>query len=209
MHKFLTTIFCSLLMLNAAAQTIDLQAEPVELVTQVSNALFDGISNNRADYEEDPEKLKDLIRSKFLPLMDSKRSARLILARHARGLEPEKIEAFADALINQLVDRYGNGLLDFDSRDTVEILPLAGKNTDRATKVRTRVLLTNGEKAPVDYVLRKTDDGWRAFDVIIEGISYVVTYRNQFGEEISRDGFDTVLERLESGQINLNNRGDS
>lgn len=203
MYKFLIAAVFSLTIFQSAAQDIDLQAEPVELVTQVSNALFDGISKNRSAYEQDPEQLKALIREKFLPLMDSNRSARLILARHARGLEPEQIQAFADALIQQLVDRYGDGLLEFDSRDTVDILPLAGKNTDRATKVRTRVLLDSGEKAPVDYVLRKTDEGWRAFDVIIEGISYVVTYRNQFGEEINRDGFDAVLNRLQQGQINL------
>ncbi len=189
--------------LTVHAQSVDFNAEPFELVSQVSNALFDDINQNRAVYEDNPAGLENVVREIFIPLLDKNRSARLILGRHGRGLDPEKIDAFADALLNQLVNRYSEGLLEFDSRDLVEVLPLAGKNTDRQTRVRTRIELSNGEKAPVDYILRKTDDGWKAFDVIIEGISYVATYRNQFGEEISRDGFDQVLDRLQSGSIAL------
>lgn len=187
----------------AQADSVDFSAEPVELVTQVSNTLFEDINRNRAVYTENPAGLEKLVREVFIPLLDRRFSARLILGRHGRGLEPQQIDDFADALLDQLVNRYSEGLLEFDSRDQVEVLPLAGRNTDRQTKVRTRIALDNGEQAPVDYVLRKTDDGWKAFDVIIEGISYVTTYRNQFGEEISRDGFDKVLNRLQSGAIVL------
>ena len=193
----------ALLSMSVQAQTVDFNAEPVELVTQVSNTLFESIDQNRDNYEQNPDGLEQLVQETFIPLLDKKRAARLILGRNGRGLEPEQIDAFADALINQLVGRYAEGLLAFDSRDQVEVLPLAGRNTDRQTKVRTRIQLNNGEKAPVDYVLRKTDTGWKAFDIIIEGISYVATYRSQFGEEISRDGFDQVLNRLQSGDIDL------
>jgi len=186
------------------AQSVDFAAEPVELVTQVSNVLFDNINKNRRTYEQDPGQMQTLVNDVFIPLLDKKRSARLILGKHGRGLDSEKVDAFADALLNQLVNQYAEGLLEFDSRDLVEILPLAGKNTDRQTRVRTRIELGNGEKAPVDYVLRKTDDGWKAFDVIVEGISFVATYRTQFGEEIDRDGFDQVLNRLQSDVFALN-----
>lgn len=199
----LALMVLSLSITTAHASPVDFSAEPQELVTQVSNALFEDINQNRVAYSENPEGLNKLINDVFIPLLDRQFSARLILGKHGRGLQPDKIDAFGEALMNQLVGRYSEGLLEFDSRDQVEVLPLTGRNTDRQTKVRTRILLNNGEKAPVDYVLRKTDDGWKAFDVIIEGISYVATYRNQFGEEISRDGFDKVLKRLQSGDIAL------
>jgi len=85
----------------------------------------------------------------------------------------------------------------------VEILPLAGDNDERSTRVRTRVRLDSGNRAPVDYVLRKAGDEWRVFDVIIEGISYVATFRNQISEEIRRDGFDRMLARLKAGDIEV------
>ena len=56
--------------------------------------------------------------------------------------------------------------------------------------------LDDGSAAAVDYSLRQTAEGWRVFDVRVEGISYVQTFRNQFDSEISANGLDAVIERL-------------
>ena len=85
----------------------------------------------------------------------------------------------------------------------VEILPQKGKNTEKLTRVRTRIKLQNGQYAPVDYAFRKTDEGWKAFDVTVEGISYVVTFRNQIGPMVAKDGIDKVTAGLASGTLQL------
>ena len=177
--------------------------DPVDLIRQTSTELFGLIEENRDSYEANPQLLKQELRDRLLPRLDTVYSARLVLGRHGRGLEREQVEAFADALADLLMDQYATGLLEFRSRDQIEILPLAGDNTERSTRVRTRVQLDSGTRAPVDYVLRKTNDEWRVFDVIVEGISYVATFRNQIGEEIRRDGFDAMLARLEAGEIDV------
>jgi len=64
--------------------------------------------------------------------------------------------------------------------------------------VRTEVKRSNGEKIPVNYVLRKTETGWKAWDVVIEGVSYVKSFREDFGSEIDQKGLDAVIQRLES-----------
>ncbi len=185
------------------AAEINYQAEPVELVRQVSEELFDQINKHRESYQQDPQQLQQMIRDVFLPLLNERFSARLILGKHSRGLSDQQVNDFADALTNQLLRSYADGLLEFESRDQVQVLPLRGENTERMTRVQTRIKLDSGENAPVDYVLRKFDDRWQAFDVIVEGISYVATYRNQFNEEISEDGFDQVLQRLQKGELKL------
>lgn len=176
---------------------------PVELVRQTTTELFELVEENRAKYEENPQLLRDQLADILKPRSDLIHSARLVLGRHGRGLEREQIEAFAEGLSNMLMRRYASGLLEFRSREQVEILPLAGDNTERMTRVRTRIILDNRQRIPIDYVLRKSDGEWLVFDVIIEGISYVATFRNQIGEEIRRDGFDRMLERLETGEIEV------
>lgn len=193
----------------ATAAEINYQAEPAELVRQVSEELFERINTNRAIYQDDEQQLEQMIRDVFLPLLNERFSARLILGKHSRGLSDTQINDFADALMNQLLSSYADGLLEFKSRDQVQVLPLRGENTERMTRVQTRITLDSGEKAPVDYVLRKFDDRWQAFDVIVEGISYVATYRNQFNEEISADGFDQVLQRLQKGELKLEKADDT
>jgi len=50
----------------------------------------------------------------------------------------------------------------------------------------------------VNFSLHKTDAGWKAWDIVIEGISYVKSFRTDFGAEIQQKGLDEVISRLES-----------
>lgn len=180
------------------------QAEtPEELVRQTTAELFSAVDAERAQFEQDPERLIELTHELLVPRIDVVYSGRLVLGRSGRGLEQEQIERFAERMSDMLIDRYAEALLEFETRDQVEILPMSGDNTDRLTKVRTRVQLSNGSRTPVDYVFRNSDEGWKIFDVIVEGISYVTTFRNQIGEEIRQHGFDGMMRRLESGQVEI------
>jgi phospholipid transport system substrate-binding protein len=183
--------------------------EPAAIVRATSDRLFELIDTNRSAYQADPAPLQQEVRKNLLPNIDSLYSARLVLGQHGRGLPAEKVAAFSDALSDLLVRRYAEGLLKFKSRDQVQILPEQAGNTDRMTRVRTKVRLDTGSDAAVDYVFHKRDDRWWVFDVIIEGISYVATFRNQIGEEIRRDGFDRVLTRLQSGELQIEVKADA
>lgn len=202
MTRFRAILIIAAVMLsgNALAQS---DRGPAEVVRETTNELFSLVDENREKYENDIQALRDDIRPILLDEVDTLYSGRLVLGRSARGMERAKVEAFADALSNLLIRRYADGLLGFRTRDQIDILPLAGDNTERMTRVRTRVALDNGEQAPVDYVFRKTGDGWKIFDVIVEGISYVTTFRNQIGEQIRQEGFDTTLEKLQQGEIEI------
>ena len=72
-------------------------------------------------------------------------------------------------------------------------------NADRAT-VRTEVKRDNGDRVSVNYYLHKTPEGWKAWDVVIDGISYVNSYREDFGAQIEQQGLDSVIKRLEKGE---------
>lgn len=185
------------------AESANAHDDPVELIRQTTGELFSLLEDNRGEYEENPDLLRAEIERVLLPAVDRVHSARLVLGRHGRGQSREDIEAFADALTDALLSRYATGLLQFRSREQVEILPLTGDNTERQTRVRTRIRLDSGSRAPVDYVLHFRNDRWQIFDVIVEGISYVATFRNQIGEEIRRSSFEDVLNRLQSGELDI------
>lgn len=205
MTRFKTLLVVALLLSGVAlAQQ---ERGPVQIVRETTDELFTLVDENREKYENDVQSLRDDIRPILLAEIDTLYSGRLVLGRSARGMDSAKVEEFADALSDLLIRRYADGLLDFRTRDQVDIMPLAGENTERMTRVKTRVTLDNGEQAPVDYVFRKTDDGWKIFDVIVEGISYVTTFRNQIGEAIRQEGFDTTLEKLKRGELQIETNG--
>jgi phospholipid transport system substrate-binding protein len=177
--------------------------DPVSLVINTTNRIFTELDQNFEKYESDPIALQTLVRTNLIPLLDVRYSARLILGRAGRGIEKEKVDAFAEAMVNLLVDRYSRGLLQFRSDERLMVLPQRGELNEKLTRVRTRIKLPKGGEAPIDYAFHKTSDGWKAFDVIVEGISYVVTYRNQIMPAVQADGIDTVISRLTKGDLQL------
>ena len=78
------------------------------------------------------------------------------------------------------------------------ILPYKTEPGETTATVRTEVKRASGDKVPVNFSLRKVDGVWKAWDVVIEGISYVKSFRTDFGAEIQAKGLDEVITRLET-----------
>jgi len=176
---------------------------PVDLVRETTKNIFTKVNENIDEYTADPKLLETIVDTDLMPLIDIRYAARLILGRAGRGIPQEKIDEFGKVMSDQLVSRYAKGLLEYRSEEQLEVLPQRGELNDRLTRVRTRVRLPQGGFTPVDYIFHKTANGWRAFDVIVEGISYVTTYRNQIMPEVQADGIDSVIQRLGSGDLVL------
>ena len=179
------------------------QVPPNELIADLTEELYELVDEKREEYKSDPSLLKETVDRRMRQHVDTLYSARLVLGRYGRGLDSSQINAFADALGSSLMDQYAMRLLDFDRGNVVEILAFDREQDPRRTRVRTRLQLDNGSFMPVDYVLRQSGDQWLVFDVIVEGISYVATFRNQIGEQIAAEGFERTLERLQQGQLAL------
>lgn len=185
------------------AVATDEEADPVKIIQAASNHILSELEENRAEFTENPALLQDVVRNDLLPLIDMQYSSRLILGKAGRGVSPENLQAFSDAMSSVLINRYADGLLNFRSDEQVEVMPLKGKNTDKLTRVRTRIRLESGSFAPVDYAFRKTENGWKAFDVTVEGISYVITFRNQIAPRVMSKGIEQVTSDILAGTIQL------
>lgn len=179
------------------------ERDPMTIIEETSSHLLQTLEENREAFTAEPERLRSLVREDLLPLIDLEYSARLILGKAGRGVSDENLQAFSEAMSSILINRYSDGLLTFRSDEQVEVLPMKGKNTDKLTRVRTRIKLENGGYAPVDYAFRKTDEGWKAFDVTVEGISYVLTFRNQIAPRVLSDGIEQVTADIIAGNIQI------
>jgi phospholipid transport system substrate-binding protein len=187
---------------GAAAYPVD-EREPLTIIEETTTQILETLDLRREEFNADPALLRDVVRKDLLPLLDLHYSARLILGKAGRGVSPEQLDAFSQAMSSVLINRYADGLLEFRSDKQVEVLPMKGKNTEKLTRVRTRIKLENGGHAPVDYAFRKTERGWKAFDVTVEGISYVITFRNQISPRVTADGIEQVTEEILAGNIKI------
>ena len=179
---------------TAAASTLG----PQELVENSAKRMLVELDANRPMYVKDPSKLDALVANVLLPNFDTEYSARLVLGQNWRTATPEQRKRFVDAFYHSLLRNYGAALVDFTA-DRFTILPYKGDGTDMAT-VRTEVKRSSGEKIPVNFRLRKSNGVWKAWDVVIEGISYVKSFKTDFGAEIQAKGLDEVINRLETDE---------
>jgi phospholipid transport system substrate-binding protein len=174
------------------------QQSPQAVVQTIADQLGQAIEGHRSELQKDREKLIAVIDDVFLPHFDIDYASILVLGQHAREATPEQRERFAKAFYNSLTHRYAEGLLNY-TRGKVKVLPFTGDLDNKRSVVRTQVVLDDGKTVSVDYAFRKSKTGdWKAYDVIIEGISYVTNYRNQVDAEIKKDGIDKLITSLET-----------
>jgi phospholipid transport system substrate-binding protein len=172
--------------------------QPNQVVQNLVDELGKTMEARRAELSKDRESLLKVIDGIVLPHFDIDYASILVLGQNARTASVEQRARFAKAMYNSITHRYAEGLLKY-TEGRVRVLPFQGELNDKRTLVRTQVVLDDGKVVPVDYAFRKTSAGeWKAYDVIIEGISYVTNYRNQVAAEIAKSGLDALTTRLES-----------
>jgi phospholipid transport system substrate-binding protein len=180
----------------AQTKTVDTSG-PGQLIESSSKIMLDEIAANRAAYRKDPTGLHKLIDTYLLPYFDTSFAAQRVLARNWATATPEQRKRFVDAFYKSLLYQYGDAMVEFTG-DRLEVLPARLNSTGTGATVPTKVRRSNGEAIPVNYSMRKTANGWKAWDVTIEGISYIKSFQEDFGAEISQKGLEAVITRLEA-----------
>jgi phospholipid transport system substrate-binding protein len=178
----------------AAVTVID--TDPGQLIDTAAQAMLQELDAHRAEYRKDPSKVNGLVDRILLPHFDTDYSARLVLGRHWNSASAEQRQRFVDTFYHSLLNNYGAALLDFTA-DRLKVLPYKGDPAATNATVRTQVRKNDGSTVAVNYSLHRTGKGWLAWDVIIEGISYVKSFRDDFGAEIDQRGVDALIARLE------------
>ena len=182
----------------AAPGTADSQS-PSDIVQTAAQGMLNALDKDRAAYKRDPAKVRQLVDQYLLPHWDTEYSARIVLGKFWRTTTPDQRQRFIDAFYHSLLANYGSALAEFTA-DRLKIYPSPGDPGKPTATVRTEVKRDTGDRVSVNYYMHKTPQGWKAWDVVIDGISYVNSYRTDFGEQIEQQGIDPVIKRLESGE---------
>ena len=172
--------------------------DPSQLVQDVASGILKDLDANRAAYRKDPQLLKQLANKYLLPHFDMQYSARLVLGRYWRTASDDQRTRFVDAFENSMLQNYGSALVEFTA-SRLKVLPSRSSPGDDVVSVPTQIVRDDGTTVPVNYVMHRTSDGWKVWDVNIEGISYVKSFRDDFASQIDQQGLDAVIQRLQSG----------
>ena len=170
---------------------------PSQLIESSANVLLSGIDQRRAEFRKDPTGLYSLVEQTLLPNFDTPYAAQLVLGQNWRNATPEQRKRFVDAFYKSLLYTYGDAMVDFTA-DRLKVFPTKVEDADTKATVRTEIKRSNGTKVSVNYSMRKVNNSWKAWDVVIDGISYVKSYREDYGAQVQQQGLEAVIKQLEA-----------
>lgn len=193
----MTRWFIAMLALIALSSgAADVDESPNAVIESAVVSFAEQLDGRKDELSENRAELYSIVDSILLPRFDQRFAAQVVLAKHWRAASEEQQTRFIEAFYRALLRKYSDGILEFDP-SRITVLPYRGDATKKRTKVRSTVLLDDGSKVAVDYDLVRRQVGWLVFNVVIEGVSYVVNFRAELDSEIRASSLDAVIERLE------------
>lgn len=167
-----------------------------DTVKSATDQLIEQITGNRELYLENTELFFGDVDEMLSAVIDFKRIARRVMAKHYKKAEPEQQAEFVDVFKRSLLKVYAKALLEYDNEEIV-ILPPTSKNVDpKRQRVDIEFFSGNGQKFPVSYSMYLNKDGeWKMENVVVNGVNIGLTYRNQFARlmKVNQDNIDLVI----------------
>lgn len=149
----------------------------------------------------DQKKILALVNDKVLPHFDFERMTQLAVGRPWRTATAEQKQALVREFRSMLVRTYTNVFSVYRDQ-LIEVKPLKLEPGATEVTVQTTITKPGAQPIPVNYEMKKADSGWKAYDIFIEGVSMVMSYRGTFTTQIQQNGIDGLIKTLSEKNIN-------
>ena len=184
--------------------------DPQPLVTEKIDELIRQLRDNAEKIRQDQSIAYRISDELMMPHVDFPRITRLVIGKYWRTASPAQQQQLIEEIKSLLVRSYVSAMTSYvddivavAEQNGIRYLPSRYKKGDKKASVRATISLQGGQTADVQYQLYYRDE-WKIYDIRIEGISLAITYRTSFGEQIKRDGLDSLIAQL----ADRNRRGD-
>ena len=193
-----------LLYLMGMATSVQAQADsPKLLLENTTQEMFDAINSNRNKIKSDPELTSQLIEEILLPHIDFITASKYVLGRNWNTADRQQKIGFIKAFRTLLLRFYSSALTEYlntnDEELDVSLMEFydPGTANNGQITVRSKVIPRSGKAVPINYLMHKTRKGWKVYDVSVEGVSVITTYKTSFASEIQQSGLDALIKSLE------------
>jgi phospholipid transport system substrate-binding protein len=180
-----------LLALSVGAQDM----KPDELVKKVTDDVMAAIKSDKQLAAGDKQKALKLAEEKIIPHVDFEEATRLAVGRSWRQASPEQRKQLVTEFRRMLVRTYSNAISAYQGQ-TMKVMPLHMKEGDTDVTVRNQYIRPGAKPVQLDYQMHKVGSEWKIYDIVVEGVSLVLTYRSEFDAVVKQDGIDGLVKRI-------------
>jgi len=188
-------LFVTLVLAAFAAASVAQELGPEELVRKVTTEVLQAIQSDKQLQAGDRKKALALAEQKILPLVDFREAARLAVGRAWNTATPEQQERITSEFRTLLVRIYSNAIGVYRGQ-TMRVQPVKAAPDATQVTVRNQYVSPGRPPTSVEYAMHKTPDGWKIYDITVEGVSLVLTYRGEFEQVVREGGIEGLIKRL-------------
>ena len=207
-NGFFSLIIGLLFIANSQAQA---NIQPPDEIIQVNTVkMLRSINEHRPEIKKTPEKLTQLVEDIILPHLDFIAASKIVMGKYWRRANKEQKIKFIRQFRLLLLRFYSSALSEYLNTnnkdlklDLIKYFPTKLKAGDTDTTIRGEVEQEKGPGIPIYYRMHLTKKGWKIFDVSVEGVSMITTYKNNFATQLKTDGIDALILSLEEKNKNM------
>jgi phospholipid transport system substrate-binding protein len=181
----------------AASFTLSIHAQeaPDAMVKRVSQDVLQTIKSDPKIQSGDQARIREVMEVKLAPNFDFERMTALAMGRNWRQATPEQQKRLTTEFKTLLVRTYSGALSQYRDQ-TIDYKPLRADPNSADVIVRTEVVRQGQPPVQIDYGMEKKDGAWKAYDVVVGGVSLVTNYRDEFSEQVRAGGIDGLIKTL-------------
>jgi phospholipid transport system substrate-binding protein len=197
--------FAAALVLAAIALPALAQEAPDALVKRTSSEVLQVVRTDPKVAAGDKQRIREVIETMLLPNFDFERMTSLAMGRNWNKATPEQQKLLIEQFRTLLVRTYSGALSQYKDQ-TIDFKPLRADPAATDVVVRSEVVRPGQAAVQIDYGMTKTAAGWKAYDVIVGGVSLVTNYRDEFNEQIKGGGVDGLIRTLSDKNKGLSSK---
>lgn len=171
--------------------------DPVTQLSQTADQMIGALKSNKAAIKSNPALVEDLARRILLPEADAQLMAKLALGRDGwNSATAQQRVDFTNAFTTLMIRTYASAFSAYTDQ-VVKFYPLRpGDVTDGRVQIKSEILQSGGPAIPVNYRLLQEGNMWKVYDITVDGVSLIQSFRSQFASQLSQGGMDQLLAAL-------------
>jgi phospholipid transport system substrate-binding protein len=189
-----------IILLSAAlslTQLVWAASSPMTMLETTSNQILATLKQNKANLKNNTQVIYQAVERYLLPNVDVSGMSRSVLGRKAWGLasSAEK-QQFSRAFTQLVIRTYSTPLAEYTD-ETVKFLPIRGSLESRFIRVNSIIVRSKGKNIPLSYSLISKNGQWKIYDLSVEGVSLLQSFRSQFAEALQNSSMQDLINQMQ------------
>lgn len=195
MKKILTTFLVCYSLVFSLAYAGD--NDPVGMLQNLADRMIAGLKANKSNLKSNPSVVYNLAYQIVVPRADIAYMSKSVIPPQTwNNATPSQRQKFESEFTKLLVRTYASALSDY-SNQTVKFFPVRGGYQGKSNiSVTSQIIRADGPSISVNYRLIATNSGWKLYDMSVEGVSIIESFRSQFSDKLSQGNMDNLIQDL-------------